>query len=50
MEVSHPPNWSTAIPKFYHASLPVTFSKTAGGYVAVRDGHYVIQRKLPAAR
>ena len=23
---------------------------TAGGYVAVRDGHYVIQRKLPAAR
>ena len=23
---------------------------TSGGYVAVRDGHYVIQRKLPAAR
>jgi CRP/FNR family cyclic AMP-dependent transcriptional regulator len=23
---------------------------TAGGYVAVRDGRYVIQRKLPAAR
>ena len=23
---------------------------TGGGYVAVRDGHYVIQRKLPAAR
>ena len=23
---------------------------TSGGYVSVRDGHYVIQRKLPAAR
>jgi CRP/FNR family cyclic AMP-dependent transcriptional regulator len=23
---------------------------TSGGYVAVRDGRYVIQRKLPAAR
>jgi len=23
---------------------------TSGGYVTVRDGHYVIQRKLPAAR
>ncbi|HEV8548275.1 MAG TPA: hypothetical protein VGQ57_04585 [Polyangiaceae bacterium] len=37
VEVSHPPNWSTAIPKFYHASLPVSFSKTAGGYVPRKD-------------